>query len=47
VNNEKGFLTMQLVDVVFLSSFKVLFVTAPGKENFNVTHDVVVAALVA
>ena len=30
-----------------LSSFKVLFVTAPGKENFNVTHDVVVAALVA
>ena len=27
---------MQLVTVFFLSSFKVLFVTAPGKENFYV-----------
>ena len=43
---KKVFLLCILV-TVFLSSFKVLFVTAPGKENFNVTHDVVVAVLVA
>lgn len=43
---KKVFLLCILVNVV-LSSFKVLIVTAPGKENFNVTHDVVVAALVA
>ena len=44
---KKVFLLCILVNVVFLSSFKVLIVTAPGKENFNVTHDVVVAALIA
>lgn len=38
---------MQLVTVFFLSSFNVFSLTAPGKENFNVTHDVVVAALIA
>lgn len=43
---KKVFLLCILV-TVFLISFKVLFVTAPGKENFNVTHDVVIAALIA
>ena len=34
---KKVFLLCILVNVVFLSSFKVLIVTAPGKENFYVT----------